>query len=91
MIRLNTRADWARRYWFERPISLPRGSKIEVTANLVDPDLMSAAFGTPAAPKAAGPSTLRLALNVIPAGARPARRNQSGLRLQPDRPQPFVP
>jgi hypothetical protein len=71
MIRLNTRADWARRYWFERPLALPRGSRIEVTANLVDPDLMSAAFGTPAAPKATGPSTLRLALNVIPAGARP--------------------
>jgi hypothetical protein len=72
MIRLNTRADWARRYWFERPMTLPRGSKIEVTANLVDPDLMSAAFGTPAAPKATGPSTLRLALNVIPSGAKPA-------------------
>jgi len=71
MIRLNTRADWARRYWFERPISLPRGSKIEVTANLVDPDLMSAAFGPSTASKAAGPSTLRLALNVIPAGAKP--------------------
>jgi hypothetical protein len=71
MIRLNTRADWARRYWFERPMTLPRGSKIEVTANLVDPDLMSAAFGTPAAPKASA-STLRLALNVIPAAAKPA-------------------
>ncbi|MBI3401226.1 MAG: hypothetical protein HY048_07370 [Acidobacteria bacterium] len=70
MIRLNTRADWARRYWFERPLALPRGSKIEVTANLVDPDLMSTAFGSPAAPKATGPSTLRLALNVIPAGAK---------------------
>jgi hypothetical protein len=70
MIRLNTRADWARRYWFERPLSLPRGSKIEVTANLVDPDLMSTAFGPPATPKTTGPSTLRLALNVIPAGAK---------------------
>ena len=71
MIRLNTRADWARRYWFEHPMALPRGSKIEVTANLVDPDLMSAAFGSPAAPKATGPSTLRLALDVLPAGAKP--------------------
>ena len=71
MIRLNTRADWARRYWFERPISLPRGTKIEVSVNLVDPDLMSAAFGSPALPKTTGPSTLRLALNVIPAGAKP--------------------
>ncbi|MBI3491552.1 MAG: hypothetical protein HY047_07220 [Acidobacteria bacterium] len=72
MIRLNTRADWARRYWFERPLTLPRGSKIEVVANLVDPDLMSAAFGSPAAQKTPGPSTLRLALNVIPANSKPA-------------------
>jgi hypothetical protein len=72
MIRLNTRADWARRYWFERPLTLPRGTRIEVTANLVDPDLMSTAFGPPATPKTTGPSTLRLAFNVIPAGAKPA-------------------
>jgi hypothetical protein len=24
MIRLNTRADWNRRYWFERPVALPQ-------------------------------------------------------------------
>jgi hypothetical protein len=41
MIRLNTRPDWARRYWFERPISLPRGSRIEVSANFDNPDLLS--------------------------------------------------
>jgi hypothetical protein len=34
MIRLNTRPDWDRRYWFERPILLPRGTKVEVTARL---------------------------------------------------------
>src|SRR5438445_6662003 len=41
MIRLNTRADWDRRYWFERPLTLPRGTKIEVTANFTDPDRKS--------------------------------------------------
>ncbi|OLD18317.1 MAG: hypothetical protein AUJ01_07710 [Acidobacteria bacterium 13_1_40CM_3_65_5] len=30
MIKLNTRPDWARRYWFEKPIALPRGSRIEL-------------------------------------------------------------
>ena len=34
MIRLNTRADWDRRYWFEKPLTLPRGTRVEVTANL---------------------------------------------------------
>jgi hypothetical protein len=70
MIRLNTRADWNRRYWFERPVALPRGSRIEVVATLKDPDLLSAAFAAPTATPSAsakGPSNVRLSLNVIPA------------------------
>ena len=52
MIRLNTRADWDRRYWFEKPMTLPRGTRVEVTANLQDPDMLSAAFtSTPARPR----------------------------------------
>ena len=73
MIRLNTRADWGRRYWFERPVALPRGSRIEVVATLQDPDLLSAAFAAPsAATTAARPSALRLSLNVIPGRAKPS-------------------
>ena len=72
MIRLNTRADWARRYWFEKPLTLPRGTKIEVTANFEDPDILSAAFAAaPAAASAPRPATLRLTLNVLPANAKP--------------------
>jgi hypothetical protein len=72
MIRLNTRADWGRRYWFERPLSLPRGTKVEVTANFEDPDILSAAFGAPSAPAAAPrPSALRLTLNILAAQAKP--------------------
>jgi hypothetical protein len=73
MIRLNTRPDWDRRYWFERPLTLPRGTKVEVTANLDDPDILSAAFSATSAPRAAAPvSSVRLALNVVPARAKPA-------------------
>src|SRR5205823_207630 len=36
IIRLITRADWARRYWFEKPIAMPRGTKIEVVAKRDD-------------------------------------------------------
>ena len=73
MIRLNTRADWDRRYWFDRPLALPRGTRVEVTANLEDPDILSAAFtATPgAAPAMARASSMRVTLNVIPARARP--------------------
>jgi hypothetical protein len=73
MIRLNTRADWDRRYWFEKPIALPRGTRVEVTANLQDPDMLSAAFtatpGSAAAPARA--SSMHLTLNVIPARTPP--------------------
>lgn len=68
LIRLNTRADWTRRYWFEKPIALPRGTKIEVVADLQDPDLLAAAYGGAVTPKApASPLPMRLSLNVIPA------------------------
>jgi hypothetical protein len=74
MIRLNTRADWNRRYWFDKPLILPRGSTINVAALLRDPDLMSTAFAAPnaAAADAGRPLEIRLALDVVPAGSKPA-------------------
>jgi hypothetical protein len=73
MIRLNTRADWDRRYWFDKPMTLPRGTRVEVTANLQDPDMLSAAFtSTPGAGVApTRPSSMHLTLNVVPARGKP--------------------
>jgi hypothetical protein len=65
LIKLNTRADWVRRYWFAKPIALPRGTRIDVAAKLEDPDLLSSAFSvSPPRPVAASP--IRLRLDVIP-------------------------
>jgi hypothetical protein len=73
LIRLNTRADWSRRYWFERPLSFPRGTRIEVTAKLDDPDILSAAFGgAPATTQPANHTPLHLTLNVVRANAKPS-------------------
>jgi hypothetical protein len=73
MIRLNTRPDWERRYWFERPMTLPRGTRVEVPAHLEDPDILSAAFSAAAPPRTAAPvSKVRLALNVVPAHVKPS-------------------
>jgi hypothetical protein len=73
MIRLLTRADWDRRYWFEQPLTLPRGTKIEVKADLDDPDIMSVAFGGASPAKTAAPITgVRLALNVLPISSKPS-------------------
>lgn len=65
LIKFMTRSDWSRRYWFEKPVSLPKGTKIEVVANTQDPDLIAAAFGGPPAAHGAQPSTIRLALDVV--------------------------
>ena len=72
LIRLNTRADWSRRYWFERPLPFPRGTRIEVAAKLDDPDILSAAFG--GAPAVSQPATgpLRLSLNVVRTNSKPS-------------------
>lgn len=72
MIRLSTRADWSRRYWFERPLTFPRGTRIEVTAKLDDPDILSAAFGGPPTPPAAASGPLRLTLNVVRPNTKPS-------------------
>jgi hypothetical protein len=67
IIRLKTRPDWVRRYWMDRPLTLPRGSKIEVAANLANPDRLL----DPSAPATALPPALSLALDVVavPAGS----------------------
>jgi len=75
MVRFVTRADWARRYWFAKPLSLPRGTRIEITGTVEDPELTSAAFGGPmAAPKPPAPMILELALDVVGPAERPAQR-----------------
>ena len=53
---------------------LPRGTRVEVTANLQEPDMLSAAFtatpGTAPAPVRAG--SMHLTLNVVPVRTKPA-------------------
>src|SRR5206468_924510 len=76
MIRLNTRPDWSRRYWLENPIELPRGSRIEVVADLENPDLLSEAFGaiSPSrTPPPGGP--IEVVINVVAAHGQSGARN----------------
>lgn len=70
MIRLTGRPDWDRRYWFEQPVTLPRGTRVEVVATAQDPlDPLLGLKDAPAAPAAApraaaGP--LAITLDVVP-------------------------
>ena len=60
LIHFRPQPDWARRYWFERPIALPRGTRIDAVATFED-----ALLPPGAAPvKRADAATLRLTLNV---------------------------
>lgn len=71
MIRLNTRPDWARRYWFQKPLSLPQGTKIEITTSIEKPFTipMPDLLAPPEPPMSNDP--LSLTLDVAPhAGAQ---------------------
>ena len=61
LISFRPRADWARRYWFREPISLPRGTRIEVTARVDDALLPPAA----ARPQQSARAPLSITLNVV--------------------------
>jgi hypothetical protein len=61
LIRFHPQPDWARRYWFAHPISLPRGTRLEAVATF-DAELLPPG----AAPtKPADGATVRLTLDVV--------------------------
>jgi hypothetical protein len=72
LVRFAARPDWNRRYWFAKPVALPRGTRIEVTAKVEDADLIAAAFGGPSGAASKAPTAVALALDVVSATSRPA-------------------
>jgi hypothetical protein len=64
MIRFRPQPDWVRRYWFEQPVVLPRGSRIQVDATLGVPLLPPGSV--PVASKPVDRDSLRLTLDVVP-------------------------
>lgn len=80
MIRLTTQPDWQQRCWFERPLSLPRGSRIDVTATFKRPDEASLGLApavssqASTAASAGDDSRLRLWVDVVPAQAKRAAK-----------------
>ena len=65
LISFRPQADWARRYWFREPILLPRGTRIQVTADLGEDRLLPPAAAS--TPQQGARSSLSLALNVLAA------------------------
>jgi hypothetical protein len=54
VIRLAVRPNWTRRYWFDQPLALPRGTRIEVVAVLDGADGSLPPAGTPIPPQPVG-------------------------------------
>jgi len=61
LIAFRPRPEWARRYWFREPISLPRGTRVQVTARIDDALLPPSA----ARPQQRARAPVSIALNVI--------------------------
>jgi hypothetical protein len=67
LIAFHPQRDWTRRYWFQEPIALERGTRLESTISL-DDETPTLPLGPGAEPGPTDLSAVRLTLNVIPAG-----------------------
>ena len=65
VIRLAVRPDWTRRYWFERPLTWPRGTRIEVVAQLNGADALLPPSGSPLPPQVVDGTPIRVTFDVV--------------------------
>lgn len=72
VIRLAVRPNWTRRYWFDQPLALPRGTRIEVVAVLNGADALLPPTGSPLPPQSVDGSPVRVLFDVVAAGTRAA-------------------
>lgn len=68
VIKMAARPNWARRYWFDQPLALSRGTKIEVKAVLNGDDPLLPPTGTPLPPQPLNGSPIRVVLDVVSSG-----------------------
>jgi hypothetical protein len=65
VIRLAVRPHWTRRYWFDQPLVLPRGTRIEVVAVLDGADGLLPPAGTPLPPQLVDGSPVSVLFDVV--------------------------
>ena len=74
VIRFVTRPNWNGRYWFDRPLMLPRGTRIEAVGIFKGPDEAGLGAATPSMPpggvRAADHGPLRLMFDVVSAAPK---------------------
>jgi hypothetical protein len=71
LIRLSVRPHWARRYWFERPVTLRKGTRIEVRAVIGGADTLLPPAGTPLPPQELDAAQVRVMFDVVASGPGP--------------------
>ena len=74
VIRLAVRPDWTRRYWFEEALTWPRGTRIEVVAELNGADTLLPPSGSPLPPQIVDGTPIRVMFDVIAAGTHQTAR-----------------
>jgi hypothetical protein len=69
LIRLAVRPNWARRYWFEQPITLRKGTRIEVKAMIDRAETLLPPAGTPLPPQDLDAAQVRVMFDVVAGGS----------------------
>jgi hypothetical protein len=70
LLRLTVQSDWIRRYWLSTPLELPKGTRLEGTASLLEQDSLVPPGATPIVRKPLDLASARITLDVI-SPARP--------------------
>jgi hypothetical protein len=70
LLRLTVQPDWIRRYWLSKPLELPKGTRLEGSASLLEQDSLVPPGATPIVRKPLEPATAHITVDVVSA-ARP--------------------
>lgn len=71
LIGLAIRPNWARRYWFDQPVTLRKGTRIEVRAVIDGADTLLPPAGSPLPPQKLDGARVRVMFDVIATGSEP--------------------
>ncbi len=71
LVRLAVRPNWSRRYWFDQPVTLQKGTRIEVRAVIDGADRLLPPAGTPLPPQQLNGAPVRVMFDVVASGSSP--------------------
>jgi len=69
LLRLAVRPNWSRRYWFEQPVTVQKGTRIEVKAVIDGADTLLPPAGTPLPPQRLDDESIKVMFDVVASGS----------------------